>query len=260
MDDQLIKSKRGRPKKVEKIPLAHFTSASASTLGLTDTFHVSGGSEITHCADYFTKTYVVHLMITKDDITNMSMRSLDTKSRDANMFISSSVCRPASIDYSYICRSLDVESSKPMNESYYPNKYICVTNSNIPIQLLESVSSQKYIKHELVKQNVPSELIAYTTDTNGQLEWPSTSKYACWNCDMNFNGYPIGIPERESDGKFYCYGNFCWFPCALRYLLDRTSDHSTLWQKNSLLNALYNIATPDINGTDDIQVIVPAPP
>ena len=248
------KSKRGRPKKTEKPLITQLNVAGSSQSKSIGMFHISSGASCSNTMNIIKKTFVVHLMVTKEDITNMSMKTLD---RHANE-LTYGVGGATSIDYSYICRSIDTTTSvsASKSESYYPNKYICVTGSNIPISILESVSCQKYNKQDIIKQNVPSMLITYTTNATGQLEWPTSSKYACWNCDMNFNGQPIGLPERESDGKFFCYGNFCWFPCALRYLIDRTPDHPTFWQKSALLNALYNLAIPD---TDDIHVIIPAP-
>lgn len=74
---------------------------------------------------------------------------------------------------------------------------------------------------------------------NGDL-WPSQSPYSCWNCDCQFDNSPIGIPEYISNGQFYCFGNFCTFSCAGRYIMDM--DHTTSsFDKLSLLNTLYQM-------------------
>lgn len=69
-------------------------------------------------------------------------------------------------------------------------------------------------------------------------KWPSSSQYLCWNCDSQFNTYPIGIPENIEDDIFHCYGNFCSFACAGRYLIEY--EHSIYrFEKLSLLNLMY---------------------
>lgn len=66
------------------------------------------------------------------------------------------------------------------------------------------------------------------------------SPYACWNCDTYFTGSPLGIPEKEVDGKFHCYGNFCSFECTARYLLDH--ELNNFYDKYSLLCVMYQTA------------------
>jgi hypothetical protein len=72
-------------------------------------------------------------------------------------------------------------------------------------------------------------------------KWPEKSHYACWNCDVTFSNQPIGIPDREKSGTFYCYGNFCRFECAARYLYDRESMPDFI-NKYSLLCIMYQKA------------------
>ena len=86
-------------------------------------------------------------------------------------------------------------------------------------------------------------------------DWPTKSPYACWNCEMYFNGCPVGIPEKEYFGKYYCYGNFCWFSCASRYIYERESQ-SEYWRKYSLLCTLYQNA---YNFDSDVKIKL-APP
>ena len=45
----------------------------------------------------------------------------------------------------------------------------------------------------------------------------------CWNCCHPFSGEPVGIPSRvDGAGVYYTYGNFCGYPCALRYIRPDT--------------------------------------
>ncbi len=72
-------------------------------------------------------------------------------------------------------------------------------------------------------------------------KWPETSNYPCWNCDIIFEGTPIGIVDKEVNGDFYCSGNCCDFPCAARYLAERENTID-FWSKYSLLCLLYQKA------------------
>ena len=71
-------------------------------------------------------------------------------------------------------------------------------------------------------------------------KWPEYSPYACWNCDVNFTWAPIGIPEKEINGKFYCSGNLCRFSCGARYLFE--TEKSNYYQKFAMLSMLYRMA------------------
>jgi hypothetical protein len=71
--------------------------------------------------------------------------------------------------------------------------------------------------------------------------WPEKSPYACWNCDTYFTGTPIGVPEKETDGHFYCHGNFCSFECTARYLADHENTINYM-EKYSLLCLIYQKA------------------
>ena len=85
--------------------------------------------------------------------------------------------------------------------------------------------------------------------------WPQSSSYNCWNCDSQFDNSPIGIPEHYSNNNFYCYGNFCSFPCACRYVTD--NDHSVnRFEKISLLNSLYQ-QTLNLPLTEYIKIANP---
>lgn len=55
-------------------------------------------------------------------------------------------------------------------------------------------------------------------------EWPAHSPYACWTDCHTFDTTPVGIPQALVDGVFYCYGNFCSYNCAKRYLCPNLDD------------------------------------
>ena len=86
--------------------------------------------------------------------------------------------------------------------------------------------------------------------------WPSYSPYACWYCCHKFNTTPVGIPHLLINNEFHCYGNFCSYNCAKRFLRPRSEDDLAMLQttndiyidddlgdKLQLLELLYHIET-----------------
>ena len=58
----------------------------------------------------------------------------------------------------------------------------------------------------------------------GVSEWPSSSPYACFNCQEMFNGPPVRLPK-SFDEKNVIFkgmtGNWCSVACLRRYIMDR---------------------------------------
>jgi len=59
--------------------------------------------------------------------------------------------------------------------------------------------------------------------------WPNHSEYDCWNDGCPFKTAPVGIPEGiklndKGEWVFDCYGNFCSYNCAARYLNPNTDE------------------------------------
>jgi hypothetical protein len=128
----------------------------------------------------------------------------------------------------------------PQIPNLYQNVAIPILPENVPVHLFDNHKSGTTQNSEPIEafRNTDN-LLLPLLDNDGK--WPEKSPYACWNCDTYFNGTPIGIPDKEVDESFYCYGNFCSFSCAARYL----SDHENaidFWGKYSLLCTIYQIA------------------
>jgi hypothetical protein len=67
--------------------------------------------------------------------------------------------------------------------------------------------------------------------------WPMTSPYACWYCCHTFETTPVGIPSILTNYVFRCYGNFCSYNCAKRYLCplkDDEDDMASMQSSNDL--------------------------
>jgi len=80
----------------------------------------------------------------------------------------------------------------------------------------------------------------------------------CWNCSYPYcKNESIGIPKDYQNGQFCCYGNFCSFECAARYLYDHLYNRDqTYWNQLSLLNNLYR----KVYNFNNAHVIRMAPP
>ena len=103
-----------------------------------------------------------------------------------------------------------------------------ITTVNQPIKQVveadDSISRKDLIINSGVKRQSKQLLSVFAKD------WPTYSPYACWNDCHTFETTPVGIPHRYVDGCFHCYGNFCSYNCAKRYLLpkDEADDLATL--------------------------------
>jgi hypothetical protein len=92
-----------------------------------------------------------------------------------------------------------------------------------PLQLERAASSPKQERKDLiinsgVRRKFQPLLQLYANS------WPTHTPYACWYDCHKFDTTPVGIPQMMVDDTFYCYGNFCSYNCAMRYLLPDDED------------------------------------
>ena len=69
---------------------------------------------------------------------------------------------------------------------------------------------------------------------------PKTSDIACFWCAHTFGTQPCIIPEREVNGTYMVYGNFCCPQCAFSHLLQETIDPHVRWERVALLHRIYD--------------------
>jgi hypothetical protein len=67
---------------------------------------------------------------------------------------------------------------------------------------------------------------------------------ACWWCTYNFDTYPLFLPEKFQNNKYYVFGNFCSFACIFAYN-DNLDDY-----RRNIRNALIKKLYTDIFHTD----------
>lgn len=88
--------------------------------------------------------------------------------------------------------------------------------------------------------------------------WVSSTDIACMYCCHGFETTPVGIPTGIINGKYRCYGNFCSYNCAKRYLCPDHNDEDDMAtvmaygdlyvgepysEKLQLLELMYHIET-----------------
>src|SRR3990167_4368313 len=201
------------------------------------------------------KIFIVRLLLTHDDIikyeknnshekNSHEKNSHEKNSHEKNSHEKNSHEKNSHEKNSYEKNSyvpIPISESKhiePEFQHLYETKYIYISKSNIPINFLDSLNIKKIDTEDILKQRLPEDL-CLCDKTGGK--WPQVSQYCCMNCELEFPGSPIGIPDKFISGKFYCYNNFCWFPCAFRYLYDHEYHSTHYWYKVNLLNSMYNI-------------------
>lgn len=69
---------------------------------------------------------------------------------------------------------------------------------------------------------------------------PERTDVACFWCVHTFDWQPCIIPEREVNGTYNVYGNFCCPECAFSYLLQETMDPHVRWERIALLHRIYD--------------------
>lgn len=88
----------------------------------------------------------------------------------------------------------------------------------VPIMAKDSEERKNLIINSGIKRNV-SQVLGQNGDA-----WPLYSPYACYYCSHTFETTPVGIPYAIINDVFMCYGNFCSYNCAKRYLCPKHDD------------------------------------
>lgn len=69
---------------------------------------------------------------------------------------------------------------------------------------------------------------------------PEKTEIACFWCAHTFPHMPCIIPEREVNGVYNVYGNFCSPECGVAYLLKEGIDPHVRWERMALLHRIYD--------------------
>jgi hypothetical protein len=163
--------------------------------------------------------------------------------------------------------SMFTKSSRSSQSSQSPKGSLASLGSIVKKEDKMSNSS-KIRKNLIINSGVERKVNHAIHITNDK--WPSSSIYACMYCCHTFNTSPVGIPYCIINYKFMCYGNFCSYNCAKRYLCPTRDDEDDMaciqtyndlyvgddhGEKLQLLELLYHLET----GAPIHQSIKPSP-
>jgi hypothetical protein len=83
-------------------------------------------------------------------------------------------------------------------------------------------------------------LMVQFKDAQDAKKLPDKTDVACFWCVHSFEHQPRVIPEREVNGVYNVYGNFCSPECGVAYLLKEGLDPHVRWERMALLHRIYD--------------------
>jgi len=83
-------------------------------------------------------------------------------------------------------------------------------------------------------------LMVQFKDVHDAKKLPEKTDIACFWCVHTFSHQPCIIPEREVNGIYNVYGNFCSPECGVAYLLKEGIDPHVRWERMALLHRIYD--------------------
>lgn len=92
----------------------------------------------------------------------------------------------------------------------------------------------------------------FDTSKDNKLITNEKTNICCWWCTLEFDNMPCFIPERYISNKYYVFGCFCTYNCALAYIIK--DDEYKLSNRIALIKKLY----AEIYETD--EPLYPSPP
>jgi hypothetical protein len=235
--------KRGRPPKSGKdsgsgnnVAVDHVSSVPNSRV-----YNLSKKSELT--TNYIVNN-LVQLKLTTKDILR-----LEEKLRHVGLLkdINKPIIEPSAWNSDQM--SSDAPSSSILSDISNPFKSLIKHNINI-VGTIEKPNRKELIINSGVKRKAYPIMQLYNQG------WPTRTSYVCWYCCHKFNTTPVGIPQLLIHTDFNCYGNFCSYNCAKRYLRPLIEDDMAMLQtpndifmeddlgeKMQLLELLYHLET-----------------
>lgn len=169
-------------------------------------------------------TYIVNNMV-KLNLTLSDVNRLEDLAHKGLLYGIETPQMPVAWNCSEVSARLD--SSPPETEEP-PNPFKSLIKRNIT-NLITDESKERVTRKDLiinsgVKRHSKQIMQIYSHG------WPAHSSHACWYCCHTFNNTPVGIPQLLVNMVFHCYGNFCSYNCAKRYLRPETEDDIAMLQ------------------------------
>ena len=107
-----------------------------------------------------------------------------------------------------------------------------------PVEVVEAKPVEQEVKPIPCFTKV--NLMVQFKDAQNTKTLPDSTDIACFWCAHTFGYRPCIIPEREVNGVYNVYGNFCSPECGVAYLLKEGLDPHVRWERMALLHRIYD--------------------
>jgi hypothetical protein len=251
--NEVVKKKRGRPKKNESMMLSGYK------------IKTNNNKELYNLEE---EEIILHLPLSKIDLAKIDIDTLD---------INDIIEKNTNISNTSNISTLSTESNFSDSETKY-NK----DKENMENTLTNIMDNNQYVKQlclvikKLKDENIElkkylteitpmyfTEVKVYTSDLNlfdtkQKKIIPVKTDLCCWWCTYQFDNLPTFLPEKYSENNFYVSGCFCSFNCAGAYNLSLGDNK--IWDRYSLLKLMYYMINKNkIDSINDIEINIAGP-
>ena len=178
---------------------------------------------------------VLYLPLTEKNTDFKTECSINEETHNSTSFVEPSDSSDDNVEELFSSKPDIAEIDKLINEIKKRDVIIKNLKDNLknskPYQQENLISINKENKKILINLG----LISFN---DNKLITCSSSKIACWWCTHNFDTHPVFLPEKYHNSKYYVFGNFCSFGCALAYNDNSINDYRRQI-RDSLLKKLY---------------------
>lgn len=129
-------------------------------------------------------------------------------------------------------------------EPYDASTHNLFSETQEALEVVAAPQKQEEVKQIEVVKPLPCftklNLMIQFKDTQEAKKLPEKTDIACFWCVHPFEHQPCIIPEREVNGVYTVYGNFCSPECGIAYLLKEGLDPHVRWERMALLHRIYD--------------------
>jgi hypothetical protein len=194
----------------------------------------------TNISEKICTNIVTNLPIKLIDILDNNINNNEIIDESENIFIKNNDEMMSTTVDLFICNSPIKEKEK---EKEKEKKYNCKCDEYVnKIKELNNIienMTNKLNKNEMqIKERKVHYMNINFVKLNGtDYEFQEKTDVHCWWCCHSFDTMPCLLPEKYYDNKYYVFGCFCSYNCALAYNID-IDDYKTN-ERTTLLNYLY---------------------
>jgi hypothetical protein len=233
-NNNIIKKKRGRkPLQKPDIPVEKiYKKRGRKPKGKIINYDSNIESNISEkiCTNIVTNLPIKLIDIIDNNINNINNTEIIDECE--NIFIKNNdeLCSTTA-DF-FVCNSPSKETKQNCNCDEYANKIKELNN------IIESMTNKLNKNDSQLKERKVHHMnINFVKLTGETYIFEEKTDVHCWWCCHQFDTMPCMLPEKYYENKYYVFGCFCSYNCALAYNID-LDDYKTN-ERVTLLNYLY---------------------